>query len=198
MRDMAYPDNPFTLFQTWFDEASAQEINDPNAMSLATVDERGAPSVRIVLLKNISADGFTFFTNLESRKGVELAQNKNVALCFHWKTLQRQIRVEGLAVPVSEAVADAYFANRPVGSQIGAWASQQSRPVESRDVLEQELARYALKFGDEPVARPPHWSGFCVQPHAIEFWQERPFRLHDRMVYHRVGGDTWQQVRLYP
>lgn len=198
MRDKTYPDNPFTLFQTWFDEASAQEINDPNAMSLATVDERGAPSVRIVLLKDVSADGFTFFTNLQSRKGVELGQNKNVALCFHWKTLQRQVRIEGVAVPVSEAIADAYFASRPVGSQIGAWASQQSRPVESRDVLEQELARYALQFGDEPVARPPYWSGFCVQPHAIEFWQERPFRLHDRIVYHRIGGDTWQQVRLYP
>ncbi len=192
-----YPKNPMDLFNHWFEEASAKESSDPNAFSLSTVDGRGRPSSRIVLLKSVKDDEFAFFTNLESRKGQELSQNLHVALCFHWKSLQRQVRVEGQASFVADEEADAYFSMRPVGSQIGAWASKQSRPLESREILEQEMAQYSMKFGDNPIPRPPFWSGYRVKPTAIEFWQERLFRLHDRIVYHRLE-DKWQQVRLYP
>lgn len=191
------PENPFDFFNQWFEEAATKEINDPNAMSLATVGQDGHPSVRIVLLKMLDERGFVFYTNLESRKGLELKSNQNVSLCFHWKSLLRQIRIEGKATPVSDEEADAYFAGRPQGSQLAAWASQQSRPLESREVLEQALAEYALQFGDGPVPRPPFWSGYRVAPRAIEFWQDRPFRLHDRVIYEK--HDTqWIMTRLYP
>lgn len=197
MAHFTCPDNPFEFFNQWFEEAAAKEINDPNAMSLATVGQDNRPSVRIVLLKTLDEQGFVFYTNLESRKGLELQTNQNVALCFHWKTLQRQIRIEGTAVPVAPEEADAYFAGRPTGSQIAAWASKQSHPLESREVLEQALAEYAMKFGDDPVPRPPFWSGFRVIPRAMEFWQERPFRLHDRVIYEK-HDEIWAMTRLYP
>ena len=197
MKNITYPDSPIDLFNVWFQDAAREEINDPNAMALASVDSSGHPSVRIVLLKGFNDDHFVFFTNYESRKGGEILNNAAVALCFHWKSLKRQVRVEGVAIPVSDAEADSYFASRPTGSQIGAWASQQSRPLENRDVLEQRLAYYSIKFGDEPIPRPAYWSGFRVNPDRIEFWQEQPFRLHDRIQYDKIDGN-WMHTRLYP
>ena len=200
--DIEYPADPFTLFSQWFREASTTELSDPNAMSVATVDERGHPSVRIVLLKVFDSEGFCFFTNTQSRKGQEIIHNPKVCLNFHWKSLQRQVRIYGIANLVSNDEADRYFASRPTGSQIGAWASHQSRPLESRAFLEQEMARYAVQFGDDPIPRPPHWSGFRVTPSRLEFWQERPFRLHDRFIYERMISqetpDSWSLSRLYP
>ncbi|WP_010299782.1 pyridoxamine 5'-phosphate oxidase [Candidatus Odyssella thessalonicensis] len=191
------PSDPIVLFNDWFQEAGEKELNDPNAMSLATVNKDGRPSVRIVLLKGITDGSFVFYTNTESRKGKDLTANPQVALCFYWKSLRRQVRIEGYAEPVTAAEADAYFATRPVGSQIGAWASQQSRPLQDRGQLEEALAAYSLKFGDDDVPRPPHWSGYRVIPQEIEFWQEQPFRLHDRIVYTR-HDDAWTIERLYP
>lgn len=191
------PQDPFALFETWFGEAAAREPADPNAMALATADASGAPSVRMVLLKGVDPRGFVFYTNLESRKGVQLHENPRAGLCFHWKSLRRQVRVEGAVESVELAEADAYFATRPRSSQIGAWASAQSRPLAGRFELERNIARYAAKFGISAVARPPHWSGFRVLPSRIEFWEERPFRLHDRLVYHRTAGG-WTTERLYP
>lgn len=191
------PTDPFALFGQWMAEAEASEINDPNAMALATADAQGRPSLRMVLLKDAGPDGFVFYTNLESRKGGELAENPHVALLFHWKSLRRQIRVEGPVLPVSDAEADAYYASRARTSQIGAWASKQSRPLQGRFELEKRVAEYTAKFGFGAVPRPAHWSGFRVVPERIEFWQDKPFRLHDRFVFTR-DGDGWTVTPLFP
>ena len=190
-------DDPIALFHAWLAEAGKQEVNDPNAMALATCTADGRPSVRMVLLKEADQRGFTFYTNLESRKGGELLANPHAALVFHWKTLRRQVRVEGPVEQVSDAEADAYFTSRPRGSQIGAWASRQSRPLTGRFELERRIGEYAARFGLGTVPRPEHWSGFRVAPHHMEFWQDRPFRLQDRTVYHRVGSE-WQAAQLFP
>ncbi len=192
-------DDPFHLFDTWMKDATKSEVNDPTAMSLATADASGFPDVRMVLLKDASPKGFVFYTNLESTKGSELAENPRAALCFHWKTLRRQVRVRGPVVPVSADEADAYFASRAKDSQIGAWASRQSRPLEGRFELEKEVARYAAKYALKKVERPPHWSGFRLQPLHIEFWRDRPFRLHDRYVFDRTNVEgAWATSRLFP
>jgi pyridoxamine 5'-phosphate oxidase len=188
---------PFDKFQSWYEEAGKSEPADPNAMALATVGPDGRPSLRMVLLKDATTDGFTFYTNLESRKGEALKANTVAALCFHWKSLKRQVRVEGEVISVDDATADAYFASRHRSSQIGAWASQQSRPLEGRFALEKRVAQYTAKFGLGTVPRPRHWSGFLVVPDRIEFWEERAFRLHDRLLYVR-DGDGWFMSRLYP
>jgi pyridoxamine 5'-phosphate oxidase len=199
VEDLAAPDDPLGLFAAWFAEAKAGEPSDPNAMALATVDAHGFPDVRMVLLKDYDARGFVFYTNLESAKGVELAATPKAALLFHWKSLRRQVRVRGPVSPVSDAEADAYFATRARSSQIGAWASAQSRTLESRFALEKAIARYGLKFSLGPAPRPPHWSGFRVEPLAVEFWRDRPFRLHERILYERVQtSDAWVTRRLYP
>jgi pyridoxamine 5'-phosphate oxidase len=191
--------DPFRLFHEWLEKASTSEPNDPNGMALATVDAQGLPDVRMVLLKGADERGFVFFTNLESAKGRELASNPRAALCFHWKSLRRQIRIRGPITLVSDAEADEYFATRARDSQIGAWASRQSRPLETRFELEREVARYAAKFGLGKVPRPPHWSGFRLAPVRIEFWRDRPFRLHDRLVFEREKPEgAWRTSRLFP
>jgi len=191
--------DPMVLFADWMAEAAKTEPNEPEAMALATVDELGRPDVRMVLLKSADASGFVFYTNLESAKGRELAAQPHAALCLHWKTLRRQVRVRGPATLVSDTDADAYFASRPKDSQIGAWASPQSRPMEGRFAFEREIARHAAKFAQNKVPRPPYWSGFRVAPFEIEFWRDRPFRLHDRLVYRRHAVDApWRTERLYP
>ena len=202
----AYPDTdiapagePIELFRAWFAEAVQGEQNDPDAMSLATVDAGGLPDVRMVLLKGVDLRGFVFYTNLESAKGEELKTNSQAALCFHWKSLGRQVRVRGPVVAVSAEEADAYFATRPKDSQIGAWASRQSRAMEGRFALEKEVARFAAKYALTSVPRPPHWSGFRVQPLQIEFWRARAFRLHERLCYRRETLDSaWTTERLFP
>ena len=191
------PGDPFGLFETWLGEAGESEINDPNAMSLSTVGTDGMPSSRMVLLKGLDARGFVFYTNFESRKGVQLKANMKAALLFHWKSLRRSIRIEGEVEIVTDEEADAYFASRPRQSQIGAWASQQSRPLEGRFELEKRVAVYAAKHAVGKVPRPDYWSGFRVLPRRIEFWQDGAFRLHDRLVYNRNGED-WSTERLYP
>lgn len=197
--DITPVDEPIELFRAWFAEAAAHEPNDPDAMSLATVDSSGLPDARMVLLKGIDTRGFVFYTNLESAKGEELASNPKAALCFHWKSLGRQVRVRGPVVAVSQEEADAYFATRHKDSQIGAWASRQSRPLEGRYALEKEVARFAAKYALTSVPRPPHWSGFRVQPLHIEFWRARPFRLHERLRYRRDSLDSpWVTERLFP
>lgn len=191
---------PFALVQEWLDEAGESEPNDPNAMALATADADGRPSLRMVLLKGFDADGFVFYTNLESRKGTQLAENPAAALLFHWKSLRRQIRVEGPVEPVRAEEADAYFASRARGSQIGAWASAQSRPLESRFALEKQVAKIGAKYAVGAVPRPPHWSGFRIRPLRIEFWKDGAFRLHDRFLFSRPdpSAEGWTVERLYP
>ena len=190
-------DEPFQRFQNWFEEARQKEPNDPNAMAVATVDAAGRPSLRMVLLKGHDEHGFVFYTNFESRKGRDLLENPQAALLFHWKSLRRQIRIEGPVSPVSEAEADEYYHSRPRQSQIGAWASQQSRPLESRFALEKAVAKYAAKHPIGEIPRPAYWSGFRIVPDYFEFWEDKPFRLHDRLVFQR-DGDAWRTEKLFP
>ena len=190
-------ENPIGLFKDWLADAERSEPNNPNAMTLATVTPDGAASARAVLLKGVDERGFTFYTNLGSRKAEQLSANPNAALCFYWKSLKRQVCVEGTVERVDDAEADAYFATRPRGAQIGAWASKQSHPMEGRFRLEARVAKYTAKFHVGTVPRPDFWSGFRVVPERIEFWREQPFRLHDRVVYHRDGAG-WTRQRLYP
>ena len=189
--------DPISLFKDWLADAERSEPNDPNAMTLATATPDGAASARMILLKGVDERGFTFYTNLGSRKVEQLSVNPRAALCFYWKSLKRQVHVEGTVERVDDAEADAYFATRPRGAQIGAWASKQSRPMEGRFRLEARVAKYTAKFHVGTVPRPDFWSGFRVVPEHIEFWREQPFRLHDRVVYHRDGGG-WRKERLYP
>jgi len=202
--DFTAANEPFALFESWFKDAAAHEPNDPNAMALATVDNDGLPNVRMVLLKGVDGPerpdrGFVFFTNYESAKGRELLASGKAALCFHWKSLRRQVRVRGLASPVAPEEADAYFATRARGSRIGAWASAQSRPLESRFALEKAVALYTAKYAVGEIPRPPYWSGFRIVPLEMEFWHDRPFRLHDRVQFRRKDpAGSWERTRLYP
>ena len=191
--------DPFALFADWLEEAKKKEPNDPNAMALATADARGAPDVRMVLLKDVSGDGFVFYSNAESRKGGQLAENPQAAVAFHWKSLRRSVRASGPVSRVTDAEADAYFASRAKDSQIGAWASDQSRPMEGRFELEGRIAKFAAKYALGKTPRPPHWVGWRIVPTRIEFWRDRPFRLHDRLQFTRSGaGQRWSTDRLYP
>ncbi len=202
--DFSTAEDPFLLFEIWMKEAEKSEPNDPNAMALATVDAGGVPNVRTVLLKDVDAPhitdrGFVFYTNFESAKGRELLANPKAALLFYWKSLERQIRIRGPVSLVAHGEADAYYASRPRLSRIGAWASHQSRPLSSRDVLEAKVHHFEAKFPDEAIPRPAYWSGFRVLPVEMEFWMSRPFRLHDRIVFRRdAPRDSWQKTRLYP
>ena len=189
--------DPFQLFSDWFAEAQASEPNDPEAMSLATATPDGHPSVRIVLLKGHGPDGFTFYTNLDSRKGAELAANGRAALLFHWKSLRRQVRVEGPVETVSDADADEYFATRARDSQLGAWASWQSRPLDARETFEKRFDEMSRRFDGDAVPRPPRWSGFRMKPEYFEFWSDRPHRLHERRVFKPAAGE-WREGLLYP
>lgn len=189
--------DPFVLFDSWLDDASASELNDPNAMVLATSTPHGHPSLRAVLLKGHGPEGFTFYTNAQSRKADEIAANSNVALLFYWKSLRRQVRIEGVAHEVDPSQADAYFATRSRQSQIGAWASDQSRPLENRSLFEARYAEAERKFEGVAVPRPPYWSGYRVVPERIEFWSDRPHRLHERRLF-TLSGDGWTEGLLYP
>ena len=191
------PTDPFAQFDAWLAEAAAREVNDPNAMTLATATSNGRPSARMVLLKSADRDGFVFYTNTLSRKGGELTENPQVALLFHWKTLTRQVRIEGRAEPVSAEEADAYYASRARVSRLGAWASDQSRPLPARAELEARVATLERQYPGEAIPRPPHWSGYRVRPELFEFWQDMPYRLHDRTLYER-DGDAWSTRKLYP
>ncbi|MGE0410060.1 MAG: pyridoxamine 5'-phosphate oxidase [Amphiplicatus sp.] len=192
-------EDPFALFSEWFDLAKKREPNDPNAMALATVDEAGLPDVRMVLLKDVGAAGLTFYTNLESAKGRQLAAHPKAALLFHWKSIRRQARFRGSVEKVSEEEADAYFATRARAARIGAWASAQSRPMEGRLALEKAVAAKTLEFGLGEIPRPPYWTGYRLVPVAVEFWVNRPFRLHDRLQFRReAAGAPWTSRRLFP
>lgn len=192
------PADPFSAFAIWLAEAERTEVNDANAMALATVDADGLPDVRTVLLKGLDPRGFVFYTNFESRKGQELSEQPKAALCFHWKSLHRQVRARGPVEKVSDAEADAYYATRPRVSRLGAWASQQSRPLDSRQTLEERVAEMEARFPDDAIPRPPYWSGFRIVPSEFEFWQDGAFRLHDRYRLVRGEGDGWVPTRLYP
>ncbi|MGH6682630.1 MAG: pyridoxamine 5'-phosphate oxidase [Pseudolabrys sp.] len=197
--DFTAADDPLRLFEAWLEHAKTTESRDPTAMTLATVDDDGVPNARMVLLKGADARGFVFYTNIDSQKGRELAAHPAAALVFHWKSTNRQIRVRGPVETVSEAEADAYFASRPKQAQIGAWASKQSKPLESRLAFEKAVALYATKYAIGTVPRPKNWSGYRVVPAQIEFWHDRPFRLHDRIVFERdAAGGAWTKTRLYP
>ncbi len=189
--------DPFALFHDWYTEARTTEINDSNAMALATADAEGRPSVRMVLLKGYDARGFVFYTNREGRKAGDLAANPHVALLFHWKSLRRQIRIEGPVDLASDDESDAYFASRGRDSQLGAWASDQSRPLDARATFEARFAEVQARFEGQPVPRPPHWGGYRVTPERIEFWLDREHRLHERRVFTRAG-DGWQEGMLFP
>lgn len=189
--------DPFALFDEWFAEAVKKELNDANAMALSTVDAAGLPDVRMVLLKGADRDGFVFYTNLGSAKGQELASNPKAALLFHWKSLRRQVRVRGRVERTTDAEADAYFATRARPAQIGAWASEQSRTLPDRLALEKRIAEVGLRYGLGKVPRPPHWSGFRIVPESIEFWRDRPFRLHERLLFEAAPGG-WTTRRLFP
>lgn len=189
--------NPMKQFRRWFEDAVAAQLLEPNAMTLATVTPEGKASARIVLLKNLDERGFIFYTNYDSNKGRQLSQNSHAALVFWWSELERQVRIEGMVEKVSPKESDAYFQSRPVGSRLGAWVSKQSQVIESREVLEQHLEALKEKFANQPIPRPPHWGGFRVIPTAIEFWQGRPSRLHDRLRY-RLENGSWIRERLSP
>ena len=195
--DFTQARDPLPLFDAWLDEAGKTEPNDPNAMSLATVDGAGRPNVRIVLLKGHDERGFVFYTNFEGVKGTELLARPVAALCFHWKTRRRQVRLRGPVEIVADEEADAYYRSRPLGSRVGAWASQQSRLLQSRDALIAAVREAEERLGDDP-ARPPHWGGFRLVPDEMEFWQDGEFRLHDRVRFTRANGGEWRSARLYP
>jgi pyridoxamine 5'-phosphate oxidase len=197
--DFTEADEPMRLFAAWLADATVSEPRDPNAMTLATVDADGMPNARMVLLKGADAQGFVFYTNMGSQKGQELAASAKAALVFHWKSLNRQVRVRGRVENVTTEEADAYFATRPKQAQIGAWASKQSQPLESRMAFEKAVAINAAKYAIGSVPRPPNWSGYRIVPDQIEFWHDRPFRLHDRIVFKRAAaGEAWSKTRLYP
>ena len=195
--DFTEASEPLALFANWLGDAEKTEPNDPNAVALATVDAEGLPDVRMVLLKGYDERGFVFYTNFESAKGVEILGSMKAAMCFHWKSLRRQVRLRGPVEVVSDEEADAYYASRARGSRIGAWASKQSRPLESRFALEKAVAEYTARHAIGDIPRPPYWSGFRIKPQTVEFWHDRPFRLHDRLVFSR-DGDGWKRTRLYP
>jgi pyridoxamine 5'-phosphate oxidase len=197
--DFTAADEPFRLFAAWLTEATASEPRDPTAMTLATIDADGLPNARMVLLKGVDERGFVFYTNVASQKGRELHAHPKAALVFYWKSLNRQVRVRGTVETVTDAEADAYFASRPKQAQIGAWASKQSSPLESRLAFEKAVALYAAKYAVVTVPRPPNWSGYRILPLRVEFWHDRPFRLHDRIEFVREKlGAPWSKTRLYP
>ena len=197
--DFTESGEPFKLFAEWLKEAEASEPNDPNAVALATVDEDGLPNVRMVLLKGFDSDGFVFYTNFESQKGREILGQKKAAMCFHWKSLRRQVRLRGPVEIVTDEEADAYYKTRARGSRIGAWASKQSRPLESRFALEKAVAEYTARYAIGDIPRPAHWSGFRIRPTSIEFWKDQKFRLHDRVEFRRPSPEgEWDKVRMYP
>ena len=196
--DLEDAENPFALFEQWYKNARESEPEDPDAMALATVDGVGLPDVRMVLLKGYNEAGFVFYTNLASRKGVELAANPRAALCLHWKSLRRQVRIRGLVEAVGDAEADDYFHSRPRMSRIGAWASRQSQPLESRFALEKAVAAQTARFAAGTIPRPDFWSGYRIVPETIEFWREAAFRLHDRVLFRREEAGNWSRTRLYP
>ncbi|MEH7910051.1 pyridoxamine 5'-phosphate oxidase [Rhizobium laguerreae] len=197
--DFTESGEPFKLFAEWLKEAEVSEPNDPNAVALATVDEDGLPNVRMVLLKGFDDDGFVFYTNFESQKGREILGQKKAAMCFHWKSLRRQVRLRGPVEIVTDAEADDYFKTRARGSRIGAWASRQSRPLESRFALEKAVAEYTARYAIGEIPRPAHWSGFRIRPTSIEFWKDQKFRLHDRVEFRRPSPEgEWEKVRMYP
>ena len=190
--------DPLVFFRHWFSEAEAAEIHEVNAMTLATADESGKPHARIVLLKGLDEYGFVFFTNYDSDKGHQLSEQPNAALVFFWKELERQVRVEGIIEKVSSELSDEYFHSRPINSQLGAWASPQSKVIENREILDERLKRYTNDFADHPIPRPEHWGGYRVIPNYIEFWQGRSSRLHDRLIFKKAGGSDWTLFRIAP